>query len=478
MSCVTSTTVAPLRADPSELVEALLLEGRVPDGEDLVDEQDVGVDLDHHGERQPDEHAGRVVLDLQLGEVVELGEVDDPVVASLGLPAGQAQHGGVDHHVVVRREIGVEADAEFDERGEPSVHVDLARVCRVDAGEAFQQRRLAAAVATDDAVELAALYAEGDAAQAVHRVDDRPPERVQRPLLERVDALPRDAEVLRDTIDDQRRRFGHPKSVTSKLARSGGRRTCRLPQWRRMRRIRSFTVTPQQYRLVAYAALIVCTMIVFTGAAVRVTGSGLGCPDWPRCEGTSLTPELSSHALIEFGNRLLTGVVGLPCLARGDPRLAPAPVPPRHRARRPAAPARRGGAGRARRAHGHLRARPELGHRPLPAVDAAAHRLRRPGLEGALRAGDPAARRRQAHALGDPRARRASAASRSPRGRSRRPPARTRAATARATSCRGSTSAGRTRSTGRSTSTVRWPRCSGSPRSASGSSPAPAASPS
>jgi cytochrome c oxidase assembly protein subunit 15 len=67
--------------------------------------------------------------------------------------------------------------------------------------------------------------------------------------------------------------------------------------------------------MVAYAALIVCTLIVFTGAAVRVTGSGLGCPDWPRCEGTRLTPELSSHALIEFGNRLLTGVVGLPCLA-------------------------------------------------------------------------------------------------------------------------------------------------------------------
>jgi cytochrome c oxidase assembly protein subunit 15 len=74
------------------------------------------------------------------------------------------------------------------------------------------------------------------------------------------------------------------------------------------------TFTPRQFRIVAYAALAVCAIIVFSGAAVRLTGSGLGCPDWPRCDGTSLTPELSSHALIEFGNRLMTSVVALPCL--------------------------------------------------------------------------------------------------------------------------------------------------------------------
>jgi cytochrome c oxidase assembly protein subunit 15 len=76
-----------------------------------------------------------------------------------------------------------------------------------------------------------------------------------------------------------------------------------------------FTVTPLTYRRVAEAALAVCTLIVFTGAAVRLTGSGLGCPEWPRCHGTHLTPQLSSHALIEFGNRMLTGVVSIPCLA-------------------------------------------------------------------------------------------------------------------------------------------------------------------
>jgi heme a synthase len=75
-----------------------------------------------------------------------------------------------------------------------------------------------------------------------------------------------------------------------------------------------FTVTPLVYRRIALAALGVCTLIVFTGAAVRLTGSGLGCPNWPRCEGGRLTPELQLHSLIEFSNRMLTGVVTVPCL--------------------------------------------------------------------------------------------------------------------------------------------------------------------
>jgi cytochrome c oxidase assembly protein subunit 15 len=49
-------------------------------------------------------------------------------------------------------------------------------------------------------------------------------------------------------------------------------------------------------------------LIVITGGAVRLTGSGLGCPTWPRCTDESFvaTPELAGHGAIEFGNRLLT----------------------------------------------------------------------------------------------------------------------------------------------------------------------------
>lgn len=61
-------------------------------------------------------------------------------------------------------------------------------------------------------------------------------------------------------------------------------------------------------------ALVALSLIVLTGAAVRMTGSGLGCPDWPRCYGGT-TPPLELHAVIEYGNRLITALVGLAVIA-------------------------------------------------------------------------------------------------------------------------------------------------------------------
>jgi cytochrome c oxidase assembly protein subunit 15 len=71
-----------------------------------------------------------------------------------------------------------------------------------------------------------------------------------------------------------------------------------------------FTVTPSQYAIVAYIALGALTLIVLSGAAVRLTGSGLGCPDWPKCYGRAYPP-LNTHALIEFSNRVITVPVSI-----------------------------------------------------------------------------------------------------------------------------------------------------------------------
>lgn len=70
-------------------------------------------------------------------------------------------------------------------------------------------------------------------------------------------------------------------------------------------------------RRLALASIVANTGIVVTGGAVRLTGSGLGCPTWPRCTDGSFVPtgELGMHEHIEFGNRMLTYVLGAVALA-------------------------------------------------------------------------------------------------------------------------------------------------------------------
>lgn len=77
------------------------------------------------------------------------------------------------------------------------------------------------------------------------------------------------------------------------------------------------TRVPRLLRVVAWLSFLAETLIIGTGGAVRLTGSGLGCPTWPTCTPESLvaTPEMGIHGVIEFGNRTLTGLVGILALA-------------------------------------------------------------------------------------------------------------------------------------------------------------------
>ncbi|MGY1638332.1 heme A synthase [Geodermatophilus sp. SYSU D00742] len=76
-------------------------------------------------------------------------------------------------------------------------------------------------------------------------------------------------------------------------------------------------VSPAVVSRFALANAVANGAIVVTGGAVRLTGSGLGCPTWPRCTDESFvaTPELAGHGAIEFGNRLLTFVLAAVAIA-------------------------------------------------------------------------------------------------------------------------------------------------------------------
>lgn len=77
---------------------------------------------------------------------------------------------------------------------------------------------------------------------------------------------------------------------------------------------RRLSITPARYARISYLALAALSVIVLTGAAVRLTDSGLGCPDWPKCYGKTLPP-LSTHAVIEYSNRAISGLVGVIAVA-------------------------------------------------------------------------------------------------------------------------------------------------------------------
>ena len=73
------------------------------------------------------------------------------------------------------------------------------------------------------------------------------------------------------------------------------------------------TVSPRRFELIALAALAALGLIVLTGSAVRLTGSGLGCTNWPKCDEGFVAP-MEINAWIEYGNRIASFLVGVAAL--------------------------------------------------------------------------------------------------------------------------------------------------------------------
>jgi len=70
-------------------------------------------------------------------------------------------------------------------------------------------------------------------------------------------------------------------------------------------------LSPRAYERVTLVAAVAVGFIIVSGAAVRLTGSGLGCPDWPTCARHHVVAPLSFHPMVEFVNRAVTGIVSL-----------------------------------------------------------------------------------------------------------------------------------------------------------------------
>ena len=106
---------AALVAEPVEAFEAASLEGVVADGQYLVDEQDLGFDVDGHGEAEAYVHARGVVAYGFVDELVQFGEADDVVEALADVAGGESQDGAVEVDVLAAGEFGVEAGAQFQQ---------------------------------------------------------------------------------------------------------------------------------------------------------------------------------------------------------------------------------------------------------------------------------------------------------------------------------------------------------------------------
>ena len=84
-------------------------------------------------------------------------------------------------------------------------------------------------------------------------------------------------------------------------------------------------VSPALFRTISLAAVWALGLTIASGAAVRLTGSGLGCPDWPNCTASGVVAPLQFHAWVEFGNRLINAAVSVASLVALGAALLRAP---------------------------------------------------------------------------------------------------------------------------------------------------------
>ena len=162
MLCETNRIVRPDEPYSSILPEAPALELGVADGEHLVDEQDLGLEVRSDRERKPDVHAARIALDRRVDELLDPGELDDGVEVARDLLALHPQDGAVQEDVLASGELGMKARADLEQAADAPPDLRAPPRRRGDPRQDLQQRRLARAVLADDPEDLSLLDLERD----------------------------------------------------------------------------------------------------------------------------------------------------------------------------------------------------------------------------------------------------------------------------------------------------------------------------
>ena len=153
---------AAIFGDIVHFAEALFLELGIADGEDFIDNEDIGIEVSGHGEGEADIHAAGVAFDRGIEEFFDFGELDDFGEFGFNFGARHAEDGAIEEDVFATREFGVEAGTDLEETGDAAFDFDVARGGFGDAAEDFEESAFAGAVAADDADDFAWLDIEGE----------------------------------------------------------------------------------------------------------------------------------------------------------------------------------------------------------------------------------------------------------------------------------------------------------------------------
>ena len=170
MLWLTKKTVRPSPVATSRILpEAFLLECIVADGQHLVDDQDLRLQVRGDGEGQPHVHPRGVALHRRVEELLDLGEGDDLVELAVDLHLPHAQDGAVEIDILPAGKLRMETRPHLEQRGDSSSQPDDALGRLRDPAEDLEQGRFARTVAADEPDDLPPLDVEGDVPQGPER---------------------------------------------------------------------------------------------------------------------------------------------------------------------------------------------------------------------------------------------------------------------------------------------------------------------